>query len=222
MMRLILLSILALFFTSCGTFKSWQKLPTSKADERVIYVASLGWHTGIVLPAEALEKKLGFLKRDFDGARYYEIGWGDKGFYEAKTITTSISLRAMFWPSESVLHVVALDREPEKVFPASDLVKLRISSKGLDDLIEKMRGDFKKGFSNKITKTRDGIYGNSGFYKGVGSYFVLYTCNSWTASVLDSAGVPISNFFVLRAPTVMGQAKTAAKEYPSLIKFKND
>lgn len=73
-----------------------------------IYVVSHGWHTGFVVPSEHIYKEVPELKDRFGDIRSIEFGWGDKGFYQSKEITSGLTLRAIFWPTESVVHAVSV------------------------------------------------------------------------------------------------------------------
>jgi len=56
----------------------------------------------------------------------------------------------------------------------------------------------------KVKELKNGIYGNSQFYKGVGDYYLMNTCNKWTAKGLRSTGMDISTKFTLTAGSVIG------------------
>jgi len=73
-----------------------------------VYVVSHGWHTGFVIPAPEIQGVIPELERRFGNTPYIEYGWGDKGFYQAKETTLGLTLRAIFWPTESVVHSVAV------------------------------------------------------------------------------------------------------------------
>lgn len=171
-------------------------------------MASLGWHTGIVLRREDLGEELGFLADHF-GPLYerFEIGWGDKGFYEAEKITTSITLRAIFWPTDSVVHVWAMPSAPERYYPREDRRVIPLSQDAIAAMRAAIAASFTRGPSGTITPTRDGLYGNSRFYTGVGCYHLTNTCNSWTANTLAAAGIPIG--MTLTASGVMDQVDDA-------------
>ncbi len=168
-----------------------------------IHVVSHGWHTGFIIPTEALEAKLPALKARFGNAPMLEIGWGDKGFYQAETITLGISLRAMFWPSESVVHVVAVTDEVHAFFPHSQIRTLRLSQRGFATLVRFLTNSFHQEIEGEIMPLRKGIYGDSQFYQGVGDYFFLNTCNKWTAKGLKSSGLDINPTLKLSASGVM-------------------
>ena len=215
-MRAILVLVL---FASCVagcTPKIWRYLPEngpeSIRDEHKIYVVNHGWHTGVIVSGQALNHQLTFLKREFSGARYYEIGWGDKGFYQANEITFSLVMKAIFWPSESVMHVVAMPTAPRVFFPDSEIVELSISTEGMTHLLAFVSGSFKRDHAGKVSRGGSGLYGVSAFYEGEGAYYMTNTCNSWVAKALDQAGVPIRTVFTLTADSVISQARNAAKK----------
>lgn len=168
-----------------------------------VYVVSHGWHTGLVLPADVAEAELGFLQQRFAGARYYEFGWGDKGFYQAEAITSGLTLRAILWPTGSVMHVVALNKGPYQYFPNSRIEPLCLSDEQSAHLLKFVRHSFQKDEQDAVMRTKDGLYGDSSFYVGEGDYYLMNTCNKWTAKGLRSVGYPISTTFKLTADSVM-------------------
>jgi len=202
-----------LFLISCSSFKTWNYLPDTKEEETFIYVVSHGWHTGIILAQENLGKDFEFLNSNFGSNPFYEFGWGDKGFYEAEEITTKITLKAMFLPTESVLHVVAIPKDPKLYFNGSEVIKLPISKKAHVILNQAILNTFKRSNSGEIIKTRVGIYGNSFFFLANGYYYITNTCNTWTAKTLEEAGLPFDRFFTLTARSVRSQAWDALAKY---------
>lgn len=168
-------------------------------------IISNGWHTGFVLQADRLNKALPFLKDRFATAPtdYYEFGWGDKGFYQSREITTGLTLRAMFWSSGSVVHVAAF--QEEYPFPrdlGSSLTVLPLSESEFNDLIRFIDNSFARDKEGKVIPLSTGRYGDSQFYEGNGSYSVVNTCNKWTARGLKSAGMDISTPFKLTAGSI--------------------
>ena len=98
---------LALLLTACAA--AAPAPPPSQTDlgaKTVIFVASNGWHSGIVvakadLPPDRLPETV-----DFPEARFLEFGWGDAVYYPAKQPTFGMayrrsrqSLRAIVFPS---------------------------------------------------------------------------------------------------------------------------
>ena len=168
-----------------------------------VFIASHGWHTGIILPAEELNTELSFLYKRFGKVKHYEFGWGDSGFYQAREITTELTLQAIFWPTDSVVHVVAINTDPVRYFPQSEVIKLSLSRGKLASLRKFIGNSFFRNKDDQVIKMKSGIYGNSQFYKGEGDYYLMNTCNKWTAKGLKSAGMDISTTFKLTSDSIM-------------------
>lgn len=162
---------------------------TSSLDKsNLIFVLNHGWHTGIAVPARALTNQLPLLGQRFAGSKYLEIGWGDEGFYQAEEITSGLTISAIFWPTDTVLHIVDIPTSPEDLFPQSQVTRLFVSDDELSQLLEFIRSSFYFSKANTPIPLKKGIYGNSHFYRAVGDYFLLNTCNTWTAKALESSG----------------------------------
>jgi len=48
------------------------------------------------------------LAERFSCGRYLEVGWGDNDFYQAGEKRTDHTLKALFWPTDSVVHMWCL------------------------------------------------------------------------------------------------------------------
>ena len=177
--------------------------------DQEIYAVSHGWHTGLIVPAVAAERSLPFLRERFDHATAYEFGWGDKGFYQSKTITASLAVKALFWRNGSVMHVVALHEDPASCFPTSEKVRVPLTKRELASLGRFLDSSFQRDSRGRIMRLQHGIYGDSQFYEGRGSYCIVNTCNKWTAKGLKSAGRAITPSAKLTAGSVMANLKRA-------------
>lgn len=176
-----------------------------------LYIVSHGWHTGLVVPAQAITAHLPELRARFQDAPYIEFGWGDKGFYQAEEITTRLTLRAIFWPTPSVIHAVAVPNDVRAYFNNSDIESLCLTDHELSSLVDFLVGSFDKNECGEIIPLKHGIYGNSQFYKGTGDYYLMNTCNKWTAKGLKSIGMNISPTFKLTSSSVMGYLQSREK-----------
>ncbi|WP_224984584.1 DUF2459 domain-containing protein [Geomonas agri] len=212
----LLLVTLALALTGCAAEKKWQYLPATRGEERSIYVIAHGWHAGIALPAEELGDELGFVREYLRPGRYYEFGWGEAEFYQADKITPAIFLKAVFWKNPSVMHVFSMPAEPAQQFPGADMVELKLSATGVKHLKDSLRTSFKLDAAHRPHPLKGGAHGEYRFFTAQGYYLITHTCNTWTAKVLASGGVPMDTVFTLRSGGVMRQAKDARKEYLKL------
>ena len=173
-----------------------------------LYIVNHGRHTGVaILAAEIVDEWPGLTER-FGHATYLEFGWGDEGFYQAKEITTGLVLRTIFWPTDTVMHVVSLPKTPPLYFTNSETLLVCLTDQAYQSLIEFVKRSFYRDESGSMVELARGTYGNSQFYKAVGQYYLMNTCNTWTAKGLQSAGVNISAAFKLTAGSVMNAIKT--------------
>lgn len=173
----------------------------------VIHVVSHGKHTGLIVDAKALNRAVPELAQRFDDALFYEIGWGDAGFYRALQITTRLTLDAVFRPTPTVVHVVALDQDPALEFPRSEVIRLEVAEANHRVLLRFIRSSFQSGAEGGVLSEGAGIYGNSEFYRGVGRYHLGNTCNKWTAKALFSAGLEVEVASTISSPDVMIQIR---------------
>jgi uncharacterized protein (TIGR02117 family) len=170
-----------------------------------IYVVSHGWHAGLVVPSDRIEAAIPDLKRRFgDRPAFYEIGWGDKGFYQAPEITSGLTLQALFWSTGAVLHVVALPADPREYFPGSKVSETCLTESEAGALNTFIASSFaRREDAGQVVRLARGIYGDSQFYDAVGRYYMINTCNKWTAKGLRSAGMDLLPDVKLTAGSVM-------------------
>ena len=174
-------------------------------DPATVLVVRHRWHTGIVLPTDRLAPSLAFLDAQFSDPVWYEIGWGDNDFYR-RTDNLWLLGKALFWPTDTVLHVVGLDKHPADL-PNSDVQALCLSADGLKRLQAVLAEDFRLGADGRPVAADPGLYGDSRFFPARGHFWFGRTCNTWTAQRLRDGGVDIRTFMTLRAKSVMAQIR---------------
>ena len=124
--------ILLFFVSSCAAPIKNLYPPKINENTKTIYIVSHGWHTGIVVSIKDIANNIIPEKDDFKGSKYIEFGWGDEGFYQAPKITIMLSLKAMFIPTKTVMHVVGFSNDVLGVFPESEIIQLQISENGFN------------------------------------------------------------------------------------------
>lgn len=182
-----------------------------------VFVVSHGWHVGLIVSASEVNQAVPGLRSRFGNAAFYEIGWGDKGFYQAQDMTIGLTLQAMFWSKGAVLHVVALDDRPERYFVGEPIINTCLSDNELSALRAFIASSFAYDVSGRVVPLGSGIYGNSEFYEGLGRYSLLNTCNKWTAKALQSAGSDIYPTFKLTAGSVMNYLRSHRRSCSSIL-----
>jgi uncharacterized protein (TIGR02117 family) len=171
-----------------------------------IYLLNHGWHTGLAIKAADLNRTIPELSNRFPDSLYYEIGWGDTGFYQSNEITTGLTLRAMFWSDGSVLHIVGLTENPKTYFGNSEVKVINSDDPGYQNMLTFIKGSFQTDQNGLIMPEHEGIYGDSQFYTAVGRYQLFNTCNKWTAKALYSGGYSINPTFRLTASSIIWAA----------------
>ncbi|MGJ3232275.1 MAG: DUF2459 domain-containing protein [Oceanicaulis sp.] len=172
------LAAAALALAGCGS--PAQTAGPAPGDCTRIAVTSNGWHAGLYLPAEAFAPG-GAVRAQFGEADWVAVGWGDARAYP-EPLTVPRALAAIAWPTASVVHVSAHDRDPRTAF-RQDHVDVAVSAETLQRLTALIEAE--------ITgpAVRDGLTRRSAFFPGRSSYHAFETCNVWLAQTLEQAGV---------------------------------
>lgn len=168
-----------------------------------VYVAGHGWHTGLIVPAADLQARFPALKSQFGDTPFLEFGWGDKDFYQAEEITAGVAVKAVLWPTASVMHVAAVSADVRAFFPRSEIHHLCLAPERYAALLDFIAASFRRTGDGALLPGGRGLYGDSRFYEAVGNYTLFNTCNTWTAKGLRSAGFDIGTAFKATASSVM-------------------
>ena len=176
--------------------------PAAESDARTIHLVNHGWHSGLVIPREALTGEgagaaLRAIAQRFRAYPDLEFGWGEARFYRATPTLAEFDLRlaleALFTPGgrAGVVQVVGLERTVRASFPHSDIVAVRVSGAGLARLLARLDASFRLAEGQPVAGG-PGLYGPSLFYEGEGRFSYANVCNHWAARLLNAAGVPVT------------------------------
>jgi uncharacterized protein (TIGR02117 family) len=188
-----MLLALALYLGSAlaGSFiprnAGWKEAPYGTT----IYVATNGYHTGIVVPtvSDGMDWRMKIRAQDLadpaQSGNWLLFGWGDREFYlntpTWRDLTPGTVLIAVVGSGNSLVHVDHMDEPSDAV----EIRSVQLSDAEYRRLITFIVGSFAKHRQKPIPG-----YGQRDiFYSGSGRYSLLYTCNTWTADALAAAGV---------------------------------
>jgi uncharacterized protein (TIGR02117 family) len=157
-------------------------------------------HTDLVMPVECRELGIDWRKtfpaEHFSShvafARHLAVGWGNRDFYiqtPRALFKFSTACRALFLPSEAVLHVEYL---PE--LTAGPLVhEIYVTREQYQELAAFVRASVgttdERGCAGTASDVTYGIADR--FYAASGRDHLFNTCNQWTGRGLSRAGVPV-------------------------------
>ncbi|OXY81415.1 DUF2459 domain-containing protein [Oceanimonas doudoroffii] len=209
-MHLWLVLLLALLCTGCGAASEWRPAKERGQD---LYLVDHGRHVGLVLPAVGLQRHLSELKAAFPAARLIEVGWGDRAFYQHERAGAGLALRALLWPTDTVLHLVPLSQSPAVAFAGLPVLELSVPPAGMERLLGEVAASFARNEAGNLRDVGAGRYGGGRFYASVESYHLLHTCNTWVARRLVAAGLPLRPALAFTAGALMRQARSAKGEY---------
>jgi uncharacterized protein (TIGR02117 family) len=202
--RLLISAALILMLSACAGKRLENYAEQIGSYDQLAYVIDHGIHTAVVVDARLLSAKLGLSDTLFGQFRYVEIGRGDAGFYQAVEETVSVTLKALFLSTPAVLHLSAYNELPIHKFPLSQTIGIKLSKSAMEKLLDAIVSDFslEKGKAIEVAPGRDG---DSRFFQSNGSYHLFYTCNNWTADVIEQAGYPINHRWSFFSDSVMDQ-----------------
>ena len=180
--------------------------PAATPHEAVIYVIGRGWHTDIGLPVEQIAAPLSMLENGFPGVRFLTFGFGERQFVMNREHSFGAMLNALL-PSQSALLMTALGSTPEAAFGRSHVVVLHVTRAAERRIEASIWRELDLSPAGEPVRLAEGPYRGSVFYAAGTLYDGLYTCNTWTAATLRSAGLPIPVTGVLFAGQVMSMAR---------------
>jgi len=172
-----------------------------------VFVAHDDWHSAIVLrrsdiPAAALPEI-----KDFPGAELVEFSWGDRDYFPAPHAGLALTLKAAFWSSGSILHVVGYNASIKRLFPGSEIVEIHLSEESFQRLLGFLSDTFSRPQAGVAAEPRPGLFPNGRFYLAEGKFSVLRTCNTWVAEALNFAGLPVNPRLVITASSLGNQLR---------------
>ena len=203
--------LLIVFLTYAFSNPAAEVLLRGEAENvRPVFIVHDAWHAAIVIkqadvPAAVLPEL-----RDFPSAEYLEFSWGDRDYFPAPDGGFGLALRAAFWSSGSILHVVGFKGALETVYPTAEIIEIPVSEEGFQRLIKFISDTFSRPHPPAPAEARPGLFSNGRFYSAEGKFSLLRTCNTWVAEALNTAGLPINPGYVITAANLGNQVRSLA------------
>lgn len=193
--------------SACASGPGERYPPPSARVAATVHVAASGWHADLIVPRAAIPPGRVPEAEDFPRARFLRIGWGDRDFYTSTEFSVWYGLKALFWPSASVLHVVGFTRAPAEEYPHDEIVALPLTASGARALFRYLDAAFARRGAVRAPRLMPSPYGGGWFYPAQRPFHLLRTCNVWTAEALRAAGVPVRATLALTTGSVMRQVR---------------
>jgi uncharacterized protein (TIGR02117 family) len=182
-------------------------LPAGGKHARTVFVVHDAWHAAIVarkadIPIAVLPEL-----RDFPSAEYLEFSWGDRDYFPAPDAGIGLAIKAAFWSSGSILHVVGFREAVENFFPSGEIIDIHLSEENFHRLIKFLSDTFSRPDPPAPAEARPGLFPHGRFYAAEGKFSLFRTCNTWVAEALSSAGLPIRPNYVFTAANLGNQLR---------------
>lgn len=179
-----------------------------------VHVVRHGWHSGLVIRRDAISREGWPDPAGFRAARFLEVGWGDRAFYQSPDAGIRLALEASLASEGSVLHVTGLDRPPAEHFAHAEVMPVVLSARGAEALVRFVSRAYARDAAGRPIDLGPGLYPGSRFYAATGRYSLVYTCNSWIAGALRAGGCPITPAWALTAGNLAFQARRCGPAGP--------
>lgn len=186
---------------ACALLCGCAEMPTHAGPPPPVFLASgtshapfaigvlvAGWHTGLVLPAG----ELGPLQPLVQGnprTKYLSFGWGNRRFYMAAHPGSGDAVAALFRSSSAVF--VQEGTAPAELAASDTQIHWLCANREelwrVDRYIEASLY-LPKG---KPVNLGSGPLPASRFYASTEHYSAVHTCNTWTVTALQYAGLPV-------------------------------
>jgi uncharacterized protein (TIGR02117 family) len=177
---------------------------------RSVFIVHDAWHAAIVIKKADIPVAVLPELKDFPSAEYLEFSWGDRDYFPAPDAGLGLALKAAFWSSGSILHVVGFKDAVENFYPSADIIGITLSEEGFQRLIQFISDTFSRPHPPAPAEARPGLFSNGRFYAAEGKFSVFRTCNTWVAEALSAAGLPISPGYVITAGNLSNRVRPLA------------
>jgi hypothetical protein len=170
----------------------------------VAWVVDQGWHTEIGLPAQEIAGPLSVFRTIFPGAHVLMFGFGKRTWITAKVESWSELLMGPV-PGPGAIQVIGLRVDPADAYAGDQVIRLPLrpdQAVSLDRFIWDAIGKTRTGQPRLISS---GLFPGSLFYAASHGYAPTYTCNTWSAQAMHSAGLPVNPDGVILAGGILGQ-----------------
>jgi uncharacterized protein (TIGR02117 family) len=199
----------------CSSCTGGAKAPAFSAEDEPltsIYLINHGKHAGIVVRKADIPTGLWPESSDFPDADYLELGWGDWDYYQTDDPGLWLALKAAFWSTASVLHVVGVKGSVADRFAGYEVIRLELAPDNFARLVAHIHQSFARNGEAKARPIGPGYGLGSRFYPARGEFHLYNTCNGWVARALEAAGYLMGVFRPVTADQLMAKARQFAAQ----------
>jgi hypothetical protein len=180
---------------ACLWLAACNSLPGPGASDRValtaaagsVYVIRRGWHVDIGVALTQLGPPLGKVAAGLPDTRFVLFGFGDRRY-----LIHGGNMVAALWPGAGIILVTGIAGDPSGTFGQDNVVSVALDAAQMSGL-QAFVLDTLNTHGDRIAPLAPGPYPGSAYFESVQRYSGAYTCNTWAAQTLQTAGLPISS-----------------------------
>lgn len=201
MRLLFLINIVYLMFSFSG-HKNASELTTpgkvkvnnsASEDSLHIFLVRQRWHTGILFDIQKVDTLIWPEITEMKDFGYIDVGWGDEDFYQYPGFDAGLAVKALFYPTPSVLRIHGFNISSFRYAELSDVaVKIYLNRSQFDSICRYISLTYVKDSKNQPIQAQKTSSERTIFYKAVGKYHLFNTCNTWVAKGLLKAGFDLN------------------------------
>jgi hypothetical protein len=197
---------LPLWLEGCSTHRA--PLDTTPARTVTLYVVRRGWHIDVGFAASELTGQLKFMSGQFPEARFVTFGFGDRRYLHAHNPAFPNMLAAL-WPGDGLMLMTALRGTPRQAFGETQVVALQVTANQAALAQSSIAASLSLQ-DGRPQSDGPGPYEGSAYWRSSLRYSAAFTCNTWAAQILASAGLPLPVHGVIFAGQVWGPVRRLA------------
>ncbi|WP_048860289.1 DUF2459 domain-containing protein, partial [Acidisphaera rubrifaciens] len=178
-------------------------LPAAReGDGATLSVIDHGWHTDLALPADEAVRQLRVFRAIFPGAKTLVFGFGKRTFMIAPAHSVWDYVIGPI-PGDAAVEVSALSTTAAAAYPDLRVATVALPPGGAAAVSDFIWSTIAHDASGRPRLLNAGPWPGSLFYVSATGYSLAYTCNTWTATALERAGLPVEAADIHLAGTLM-------------------
>jgi len=173
------------------------------------WVVNLGWHAGIIIRTGDLSDRTKMSLAPASRHPYIEFGWGDRDFYMSPEYSWAKALDAAFFSNSAAVHIAGFSEIAfQNYISDKEVVHVTTESGGLDSMLDFILSYLSHDANGEALRIGSSLYGEGFFAQSTGKFSLSYTCNTWVAHAIATAGCRIDPDLV-RVSTLMKRLSEA-------------
>lgn len=208
LLRIACASALAIVLAACARHAPSRIEPSAPPPGmHSVFVVSHRYHTGLIVRANDIPEDAWPARRDFPGADYLELGWGEREYYPRDDPGVLRGLRALLTPSKSTINVIPITGALIRAVHDSEIVELRVTDRGFMRMVEFIRRSHEFDAKGRPIVIRSGSHQPGRFYASSRTFHAFENCNVWVARALQAAGLPVEPREAITAGMLLRQVR---------------